>query len=57
MTKVLKYSCYDLLRSRWSYAYFGFYLLTSFALIYFSSELSQASSLASLSFLLLSALL
>ncbi|RMG21085.1 MAG: ABC transporter permease [Bacteroidetes bacterium] len=42
MTRILTYSCYDLLRSRWSYAYFLFYLITTLALLYFSSDLSKA---------------
>ncbi len=42
MKKILTYSLYDLLRSRWSFVYFSFYLLTTFALLYFSHELSKS---------------
>lgn len=42
MLKILRYSFSDLIRSRWSLAYFGFYLLTSSALLYLSSDLTRA---------------
>jgi Cu-processing system permease protein len=42
MIKIFKYSISDLIRSRWSLAYFGFYFLTSVALLYLSSDLSRA---------------
>ena len=32
MLKILKYSFYDLMRSRWSYVYFLFYLILGFVL-------------------------
>ena len=42
MIKILKYSCYDLLRSRWSYVYFLFYLLLGFVLLFLNNDLSKA---------------
>lgn len=42
MLKVLKYSFYDLVRSRWTYAYFLFFLALSLGLLYLSSDLSKA---------------
>lgn len=42
MIKILKYSFYDLMRSRWSYVYFLFYLLLGFVLLFLNSELSKA---------------
>lgn len=41
MIKILKYSFYDLIRSRWTYGYFLFYLFISVGLLYFSSDLSK----------------
>jgi Cu-processing system permease protein len=41
MLKVLKYSFYDLVRSRWIYAYFLFFLLVTFGLVYFSHDLAR----------------
>lgn len=42
MFKVLKYSFYDLIRSRWSYVYFLFYLLLGFVLLFLNNDLSKA---------------
>lgn len=42
MLKILKYSCYDLLRSRWSYVYFAFYLLLGIVLLFLNNDLSKA---------------
>lgn len=42
MLKILKYSFYDLLRSRWSYVYFMFYLLLSFVLLFLNNDLNKA---------------
>lgn len=42
MLKILKYSCFDLLRSRWSYVYFGFYLLLGVVLLFLNNDLSKA---------------
>ncbi len=42
MLKILKYSCYDLLRSRWSYVYFLFYLLLGVVLLFLNNDLSKA---------------
>ena len=42
MIKILKYSCYDLLRSRWSYVYFAFYLLLGAVLLFLNNDLSKA---------------
>ena len=42
MYKVFKYSFYDLVRSRWTYAYLLFFLLVTTGLVYFSQDLSRA---------------
>jgi len=42
MIKILKYSFYDLMRSRWSYAYFLFYLLLGFVLLFLNNNLDKA---------------
>lgn len=42
MLKILKYSFYDLMRSRWSYVYFGFYLLLGIVLLFLNNNLSKA---------------
>ena len=42
MLKILKYSFYDLMRSRWSYVYFGFYLLLGVVLLFLNNDLSKA---------------
>lgn len=38
----MKYSFYDLMRSRWIYVYFVFFLLVATGLLYLSSDLSKA---------------
>lgn len=42
MLKILKYSFYDLMRSRWSYVYFAFYLVLGIVLLFLNSDLSKA---------------
>ncbi len=42
ISKVFKYSFSDLIRSRWSYVYFIFYLLLSFVLLFLNNSLSKA---------------
>lgn len=42
MIKILKYSFYDLMRSRWSYVYFLFYLLLGLVLLFLNNDLSKA---------------
>ena len=42
MFKILKYSFYDLVRSRWSYIYFAFYLILGFVLLFLNNDLSKA---------------
>ncbi len=42
MWKVWQYSAYDLLRSRWTYIYFAFFLIVSFSLLRMSSSLMMA---------------
>ena len=42
MLKILKYSFYDLMRSRWSYVYFIFYFLLGFVLLFLNNDLSKA---------------
>ncbi|MDO5655618.1 MAG: ABC transporter permease subunit [Flavobacteriaceae bacterium] len=41
MFKVLKYSFFDLMRSRWSYVYFAFYLILGFVLLFLNNDLSK----------------
>ena len=42
MFKILKYSFYDLIRSRWSYVYLLFYLLLGSVLLFLNNDLSKA---------------
>lgn len=42
MLKILKYSFFDLIRSRWSYVYLGFYLALGFTLLFLNNDLSKA---------------
>ncbi len=42
MLKILKYSFFDLMRSRWSYVYFAFYLLLGIVLLFLNNDLSKA---------------
>ncbi len=42
MLKILKYSIADLLRSRWSYVYFAFYLSLGFVLLFLNNDVSKA---------------
>lgn len=42
MLKILKYSFYDLMRSRWSYVYFAFYFLLGIVLLFLNNDLSKA---------------
>jgi Cu-processing system permease protein len=42
MLKILKYSIYDLLRSRWSYVYFIFYLILGFVLLFLNNDVNKA---------------
>jgi len=42
MLKILKYSIFDLLRSRWSYVYFIFYLLLGFVLLFLNNDINKA---------------
>ena len=42
MFKILKYSFFDLMRSRWSYVYFAFYLLIGFVLLFLNNDTSKA---------------
>ena len=42
MLKILKYSFYDLIRSRWSYVYLLFYLLLGSVLLFLNNDLSKA---------------
>ena len=41
MIKILKYSFYDLMRSRWMYIYGAFYLVFTFSLLLLSNDLSK----------------
>ena len=42
MFKILKYSFSDLIRSRWSYVYFVFYLALGFVLLFLNNDVSKA---------------
>ncbi len=42
MLKILKYSFFDLIRSRWSLIYFLFYFISSISLLYLVGDLSKA---------------
>lgn len=42
MFKILKYSFYDLMRSRWSYVYFAFYLTLGFVLLFLNNDINKA---------------
>lgn len=42
MLKILKYSFYDLMRSRWSYVYFIFYLVLGFVLLFLNNDVNKA---------------
>jgi Cu-processing system permease protein len=42
MFKILKYSFYDLMRSRWSYVYFVFYLALGFVLLFLNNDMNKA---------------
>ena len=42
MLKILKYSFFDLIRSRWSYIYFLFYLALGAVLLFLNNDLSKA---------------
>jgi Cu-processing system permease protein len=42
MFKILKYSFFDLMRSRWSYIYFLFYLALGFILLFLNQDVSKA---------------
>ncbi len=42
MLKILKYSFYDLMRSRWSYVYLIFYFLLAIVLLFLNNDLSKA---------------
>ncbi len=41
MFKILKYSFFDLMRSRWSYVYFAFYLILGFVLLFLNNDVSK----------------
>lgn len=42
MIKIITYCFFDLVRSRWSYVYFSFYLLLSAALLFLNNDTSKA---------------
>lgn len=53
MLKILKYSFFDLIRSRWSIIYFLFYCVSGFVLLYLSNDVSKAVvSLMNITFIL-----
>ena len=53
MLKILKYSFFDLIRSRWSIIYFFFYFISGMVLLYLSSDVSKAVvSLMNITFIL-----
>ena len=43
MFKILKYSFFDLMRSRWTFVYCAFYMLFTLALFWLSSDLSKVT--------------
>ncbi len=43
MNKILKYSLYDLVRSRWMFFYFGFFLLFTLGLFWLSPDISKVA--------------
>ncbi len=42
MIKILKYSFFDLMRSRWSYVYFAFYMALGFVLLFLNNDVNKA---------------
>lgn len=53
MGKILKYSFFDLIRSRWSIIYFLFYFISGMILLYLSNDISKAIvSLMNITFIL-----
>jgi len=42
MFKIIKYSFFDLMRSRWSYIYFFFYLLLGFSILFLNSDIAKS---------------
>lgn len=53
MLKILKYSFFDLIRSRWSIIYFLFYFITGMLLLYLSNDVAKAIvSLMNITFIL-----
>ncbi len=42
MFKIIRYSFFDLVRSRWSIVYFGFYFLLGMALLFLNNDASKA---------------
>ena len=42
MLKIFKYIFYDLMRSRWSYVYFLFYLVLGFVMLFLNNDVSKA---------------
>lgn len=42
MIKIIKYCFFDLIRSKWNYVYFIFYLLLGFVLLFLNNDLSKA---------------
>ena len=53
MLKILKYSFFDLIRSRWSIIYFFFYFITGMVLLYLSNDVAKAIvSLMNITFIL-----
>lgn len=42
MLKIMKYSFFDLIRSRWSFVYFGFYFLLGMTLLFLNNDVSKA---------------
>lgn len=42
MFKIIKYSFFDMIRSRWSFVYFAFYLLLGYVMLFINNDLSKA---------------
>ena len=42
MIKIIKYSIYDLMRSKWNHIYFLFYFILGFVLLFFNNNISKS---------------
>ena len=42
MIKIIRYTFFDLIRSSWTYFYFGFYLLLSIILLFLNNDIAKS---------------